>query len=329
MMTKKVLLTQPIHKAGIKLLEDNGIAIEIAEKADKEYMKQKLCECDGVIVRVTPLDRELIDAAKKCVVIGRHGVGVDNVDLDAANEQHIPVVYAPGSNTNAVAEHAVTLMLAVAKHLWGANVNLRTHGDYGYRLKVVSMELREKTLGMIGLGNIGRRVAHICQKGFGMKIIGFDPYIPQDLLVKEGLEVELVDDVNYLLKNSDIISLHMPGINGKKIIGKEELDIMKDTAILINTARGVLVDEKALYEALQAQKIAGLGTDVFDPEPPLPQNPLLQLENVVATPHMAAHTEEGSRNMAYMVAENVLSVLNGEKPRSIANPDVWEKRRIV
>jgi D-3-phosphoglycerate dehydrogenase len=328
-MAKKVLLTQPIHKGGIELLQDNGIQVEIAEKTDEAYLTQKISECDGVIVRVTPMDRQLIAAAKKCVVIGRHGVGFDNVDIEAANEHNIPVVYAPGSNSNAVAEHTVALMFAVAKHIWGANMNLRMKGNYGYRLQVVSTELKGKTLGMIGLGNIGRRVATFCQKGLGMKIIGYDPYIPAELLAKEGLEVELVSDLTYLLKNADIVSLHMPGLSDKKkLIGKEELAMMKETAILVNTARGVLIDEDALYEALQTKKIAGAGLDVFDPEPPAANNRLFEFANVVATPHMAAHTEEGNRNMAEIVAGNVLAVLKGEKPKNIANPDIWEKRRV-
>lgn len=328
-MIKRVLLTQPINPAGIKIITDAGFDVVIADKTDEDYLVQKVKDFDAIIVRSSPLTGRTIKAAEKCIVIGKHGVGFDNIDVKTATDCKIPVVYAPGSNSNAVAEHTVAIMLALAKHLWEGNVQLRNYGNYNYRLKVIASELKDKTLGLVGLGNIGRRVATICQKGFGMKIIGIDPYISSELLEKEGLEVELVEDLDYLLKNSDIVSLHMPGMKDKKnLIGERELSIMKKTAFLVNTARGILVDENALYEALKSGKIAGAGLDVFDPEPPSPDNPLFKLENVVVTPHYAAHTEEGNRNMAVMVTKNVVTVLKGEKPKNLANPEIWEERRM-
>jgi D-3-phosphoglycerate dehydrogenase len=329
-MAKKVLLTQPIHSEGIKLLTDNEIKVDVSEKPDEEYLITKIKDYDGIIVRVSPLTKNIIDAAKKCIVIGRHGVGLDNIDVVAATRNNIPVVYAPGSNSNAVAEHAVCLMMAVAKQIWDVNVQLRNNKNYDYRLKVRGTELKEKTLGLIGLGSIGRKVAAMCQRGFSMKIIGYDPYINKDILEKEGLDVTFVNDIDYLLKNSDYISLHLPATKeNEKMIGRREISLMKKTAILVNTSRGPLIDETALYEALTNRLIAGAGLDVFDPEPPLPDNPIFKLNNVIVTPHTAAHTEETLANMSRMVCENVLMVLKGQRPNNMANPEIWEKRRVI
>lgn len=324
----KVLLTQQIHPEGIELLKNNGLEVVIAQQTDEDYLSNVIKDYDAVIVRVTPMVERIIKAANKCQVIGRHGVGLDNIDVKTASACQIPVVYAPGSNSNAVAEHAVSMMLALAKNMWASNIKLRMHGDYGYRLKVKCTELSGKTLGLIGLGNIGRKVAMICQKGFGMRLLGYDPYIKEEFLVNEGLSITMLKDINALIADADIISLHLPGAqeNGP-LLGKKEILMMKKTAFLINTARGQLIDEKALYNALKDHVIAGAGLDVYDPEPPAVDNPLFELENVIATPHMAAHTEEGTRNMAVMVAENVISVLQGNKPKALANPEIWEVRR--
>lgn len=322
---------QDIHQDGLRMLEEAGIDYDVAKSLDENYILSVVGEYDGIIVRVTPyISRKIMEAAKRCIVIGKHGALVDNVDLDAANDLRIPVVYAPGSNANAVAEHTVSLMLAVAKHIWDANVEFRFHGNYGYRLKVKSVELFGKTLGVVGLGHIGRKVAKICRYGFSMRVMGYDPYIAKELLEKEGLkDVELVRDLGYLLKSSDFVSVHIPATKEtERFIGEREFAMMKRTAIFINTSRGSVVDQRALYEALRDGIIAGAGLDVYDPEPPLPDDPLLKLPNVVATPHMAAHTEETLSNMARMVCNNVIMVLKGEKPNSIANPEIWEIRKV-
>lgn len=330
MERRKLLLMQEIHPDGLKMLEEAGIDYEIASSLKEDYLLSVIGGYDGIIVRVTPyISRKLIEAAKRCLVIGKHGALVDNVDLNAANEHRIPVVYAPGSNANAVAEHTVALMLAVAKHIWDANVEFRYHGNYGYRLQVKSLELLGKTLGVLGLGKIGRRVAKICKNGFSMKVIGYDPYITKEFLEKEGLgDIELTQDLDYLLRASDFITIHIPAVKEtEKFIGERELSLMKKTAILVNTARGSVIDQKALYNALKSGVIAGAGLDVYDPEPPLSDEPLLKLPNVVATPHMAAHTEETLSNMARMVCKNVIMVLRGQKPDNIANPEIWDIRK--
>jgi D-3-phosphoglycerate dehydrogenase len=198
--------------------------------------------------------------------------------------------------------------------------------DYQCRLKVVNYELKGRVLGLIGLGNIGRRVAQICVNGFGMKAIGYDPYMTNDMLSKNMAPVELCGSIDEVIGQADIVSLHAPG-SEKPIISARELDIMKPGSVLINTARGNLVDENALYDALISNKLMGAGLDVTDKEPPDPENPLFELDNVVATPHTAALTEEGNRNMAVGAASQVLDVLSGRKPWGFANPEIWEQRR--
>jgi len=316
----------------MELLSAAGLTIEEGDRADEAYLLDKVGGCEAIIVRggTFQINQAVIGAASSCVVIGRHGVGLDCIDVQAASAAGIPVVFAPGSNSLAVAEHAVTLMLMVAKKIWEAGIRFRMHGDYDYRLKVAGRELTGKTLGVVGLGSIGRRVAAICQNGFKMSVVGFDPYVSTEILQQEELRVELTDRLEPVLARADVLSIHAPGgVETEKLIGERELRQMRKGAILINTSRGTLVDEAALYRALVDGHLAGVGLDVFDPEPPVVGNPLLALENVVATPHTAAHTAEANRNMAVAVAQNVISVLSGGKPRALANPDVWDRRRAL
>jgi D-3-phosphoglycerate dehydrogenase len=328
-MNKKILLTARIHPDGIKLLKENGCEVIVAESNDEEYLSKLVKDVDGIIVRgMVSITKSVIESAKNCKVIGRHGVGLETIDIQCASKLKIPVVFTPGANANAVAEHTVCLTLALAKQLCVLNARLKEQGDYECRMKFTCLEISSKTAGIIGLGQIGSRVAEIFQKGFGMKIIGYDPFISVEILEKKGLKVTLKDDLNELFEHSDIVSLHMPGtIDNKPMMGKKELACMKKGALLINTARGSLVDEAALYDALSSNHIAGAGLDVFEAEPPLPNNPLYGLDNVIVTPHTAALTVEGSRNMAVKVSENVCAVLYGKKTDDLANPDIWEERR--
>ncbi|MBS3977064.1 MAG: hydroxyacid dehydrogenase [Syntrophomonadaceae bacterium] len=326
-MSKKVLLVQPIHADAVARLKEE-VEVVIAEKTAEDYVKQAVKDCDGIIVRVTLLTRGIIEAGEKLKVIGRHGVGLDSIDVEAATEHHIPVIYGPGSNTNAVAEHAVALMLALMKIIIPSHESTTRLNDYKVRLTTRTREVKDKVIGVVGLGQIGRRFAAICQNGFDAKIIGYDPYLSQAALQAAGLNVELYDNVDDLLKTADIVSLHAPATDDNyQMINARTLALMKKTAYLINTGRGTLVDEAALYQALVNGQIAGAAVDVFDPEPPLADNPLFALPNVVVTPHTAAHSEEGLRMMAMMAAEQVLQVLRGERPPHLANPQIWDARR--
>jgi D-3-phosphoglycerate dehydrogenase len=329
MGSKKIFLTGLIHPDGMNYLRENGCEVIVALSNDENYMSKSVNDVDGIVARsMVKINKFIIESAKSCKVIGRHGTGLETIDIQSASNAKIPVVYTPGANANGVAEHAVCLAVALAKQLCALNAQLKEKGDYEFRMKVNSFELGGKTAGIVGLGAIGSRVAEIFHKGFGMKIIGYDPYVSAEGLRKKGLTVTLKDDLNTLLEQSDIVSLHMPGFtDNRPMLGEKELACMKKGAFLINTARGPLVDEEALCNALRNNHLAGAGIDVFKNEPPEPDNPLLALDNVIVTPHTAGLTLEGNRNMALRVAMNVCAVLDGKKVADLANPEIWEERR--
>ena len=325
MTRPKVLFALPIlQEAMDKLAEEADIIM--AESVDEDYMAEAAAEVDAILVRgVVKITEKVIRSAKNLKVIARHGVGCDSIDVAVATELGIPVVYSPGSNTNSVAEHALALLLAVAKQLRQSDIALRG-GNYDSRLKTRTVELQGKTLGVVGLGNIGRRFILICQNGFGMKVVGYDPYVDKKALAEAGLKVEVVDSLADVLQEADFVSLHAPSLpDTYKIMGREQFARMKESAFFINAARGPLVDEDALYEALQKGEIAGAGIDVFDPEPPAKDNPLFQLPNVVVTPHTAANGDQALRNMAFMAVNNMLQVLRGEEPVNVFNREVMGK----
>lgn len=325
-MRFKVMVVQKVHQAGLDILSEVA-DIVIAGDPTPEQLAREVGDVDGILVRSTPITRKVLEEAPKLKVVGRHGVGVDNVDVKAATELGIAVVYAPGSNTIAVAEHTVMFMLSIAKNVFEADKALRVEHNFNSRFSIKSLELCEKTLGLVGIGKIGRAVANICIHGLGMHVIAYDPYVTEAMLDPD-LPIKLVQSLDDLLKEADVVSLHAPATpENYRMMGEREFSLMKDGAIFISAARGSLVDEGALYRALKSGKLAGAGLDVFDPEPPLPTNPLFSLSNVIVTPHMAAHTGEALMRMATMSAEGIVQVLKGERPAYLANPEVWEKRR--
>lgn len=317
-----VVVGGEIHPAGLKLLESEARVV-VATDLTEEGIIRIAQEAEAFLVRMNPpVGERLMSACPKLKCVGRHGVGLDNVDLEAATRLGIAVVYAPGSNSDSVAEHAVMLMLAVVRKLIPIERGTRAgewRGERGHGIT----ELRGATLGIIGVGNIGRRVAHIA-RGFGMKTLGFDPYVPPDEL--ERREVEPVRELADLLARADIVTCHTPLTpETRHLINRETLARMKDGAILINASRGEVHDEEALFEALARGKLRGAGLDVWEEEPVSPDNPLLNLENVVSTPHVAGLSAGASRNMATQVAAEILRVLRGEKPKALANPELWPR----
>lgn len=324
----KVLLLQKMDDAGMKLLSDAGLQVDIPADTSEEGLKAVVADYDAIIVRgMVRVPASVIRQAKNCKVISRHGVGLETIDVAAATEENIPVAFTPGANANAVAEQAVSLMLDVMKKNCVLSRKLMMEKDYQCRLSVMNSELKGKVVGVFGLGNIGRRVAEICTRGFGATIIGYDPYVSEERFRTMNLDGRLTTDMDDLLTNSDIVTLHAPG-SEVGLIGERAISIMREGSILINTARGTLVDEPALYAALKSGHLAGAGLDVTACEPPDPNNPLFTLESVVATPHTAALTKEGNVNMAVGAAEQVIGVLfEGKKPWGLANQAVWETRR--
>ncbi len=312
MARPRVLITESIHPSGVERLAQEAEAIYLPDRPG-ETIDQHLPEIDGIVVRTAKLPEERLRRAARLKVIGKHGVGVDNVDLAAAKALGIRVVFTPGVNSQAVAEHALTLMLMLARRIPTSSRLLREGQFELARRSIVALDLRGKTLGLVGLGQVGRRLAYICRHGLSMRVLAFDPYVPPERAADEG--VELVTELASLLRDADVVSIHAPLTpETRGIIDRDALAQMKPTAFLINCARGGLVDEEALVEALRTGQLAGAGLDVFVEEPTPADHPLLQLENVVTTPHVAGSSEEALRLMAETVADDVLRVLRGEQP---------------
>jgi len=322
---KKVLITEPIHERGIKLLKKE-VEVVIAKENSLENLLQQVNNIEGIIIRSTRLSGEIIRKANKLEVIGKHGAGLDNIDIAIATEKGIPVVYSPEAHVESVAEHVIGFMLVLAKNILLADRVLRESklkSKYDY----IGKELANKKLGIIGLGRIGLSVAKKCMVCFDMKVLGYDPYILKEKKDKiEKMGIIVVDNLDILLKESDFISLNVP-LNETTggMIGYRELKLMKPTAYFINTARGKVVDENALIDILSKKEIAGAALDVFAVEPPQIDNPLFMMENVCVTPHIASSTEEALMRMATTVANEVLKVLRGEIPKYIVNSEIWQK----
>jgi D-3-phosphoglycerate dehydrogenase len=243
-------------------------------------------------------------------VVGRHGTGVEAIDLEAAVERSIAIVNTPLANVESVAEHALGMMIALAKRLPEADRAIRA-GDWDARYRLTGRELAGKTLGLVGMGRIGGRLAELAHGAFAMRLLYRDiqPYPDYEARLKAE-RVEL----DQLLVESDVVSVHVPLLpETHSLIGEAELRSMRSTAFLLNTARGAVVDSQALLQALTEGWIAGAGLDVFEPEPLPPDHPLLALENVILSPHMAAHTDEALLRMA-LVADDILAVLDGREP---------------
>ncbi len=267
---------------------------------------------------------QVLDRAPRLRVIGRPGIGVDNVDIPAATERGICVVNTPDAPTEPVAEKVIGWMLAFAHRLFDANQVARASGWPG-RSRLQGNDLIGKTLGLVGLGRVGSRVAQICSGAFGMRVVVYDPYA--SAARPRECNAELVS-LNELLRASDFVSLHCPLTDETRgLIGANELHAMKPTAFLINSARAPIVVETALVQALRERWIAGAALDVFPSEPPPPDHPLLTMDNVLLAPHVGSFTRESVVRMSVESAAQVLQVLRGERPPNLVNPSVWENRR--
>ncbi|NLZ53975.1 MAG: hydroxyacid dehydrogenase [Thermoanaerobacteraceae bacterium] len=310
-MRYRVLIPEKIAEEGIDYLREIGYEVKMGRGIDKQVLIQDLQDCDAVIVRMAVLDEEVMKGCMRLKVIAKHGVGVDNIDLDAARKYNKRVVYTPCANIVSVAEHTMTLILACAK-----NINFMSqeykNGNYWIKDVALTSEVRGKILGIIGLGRIGLTVAKMAKYGFGMNIIAYDPFIQKD---KQIDEVTLVKTWDEVFKNADFITIHMPLTKEtEKSIGKKEFEMMKDTAYFINTSRGKIVDEEALVEALKKKKIGGAGLDVTNPEPADINNPLFRMDNVILTPHCAGSTKEAMIRMAMDAIKGIQEVLSDKEP---------------
>jgi len=307
----KVFLYEEMHEEGKAILREKA-DLFFGERYDEDYIVQQVKDVDAIIIRANGrVSKRVMEFAPRLKVVGRHGVGVENIDIEAATERGIWVVYTPDANTISVAEHFFGLALMLSKMLRKGERAFREEGRWEARYQYIGNELHGKTLGILGFGRIGKAIGRIGRQGFDMEILYYD------VLRFEEAEREIHAkkvSMEEVLSRSDFVSVNLPMLPSTKgILGVREFGLMKPTACIINVARGPIWDEKALYSALKEGKIAGAGSDVFEVEPASKDHPLLEFDNFVCTPHMAAHTEEALKRMS-RVAVDVLRVLDGKEP---------------
>ncbi len=321
-MAKKVVLAaQPMQPLVTQLLADQ-VEFRVAASSEPSVVAREMAGVHGLLVRLTKLTAEIIDAGDCLEVIGRTGVGVDNIDVAAATRRGVPVVYTPEANTLSVAEHVLALLLALVKRIHLVDPAVR-QGNWAAR-EEYGRELTGLTFGFVGLGRIGYLTARKCRDAFDAQILTYDPYLKPEIVASLG--ATRVESLEELLRRSDVISLHVPlSAETSGLIGARELALMKPTAYLVNASRGSVVDEEALAEALKAGVLAGAALDVFSKEPLPASSPLCGLPNIVLTPHSAALTHEAMNRVLRTMVADVLAVMNGGRPRYAANPEVLTK----
>ena len=311
----KILVADKISDEAIKMLKEKHEVV--FSELDPKGLLNEIEKYDALVIRSrTKVTKEVINKGKNLKVIGRAGVGVDNIDVPEATKRKIPVVNAPGGATVSVAELTFAHMLSLARNLSKSDKTMK-NGEWEKKT-LKGTELCDKTLGLIGSGRIGTEVGKMAI-AFGMKVIVYDPYLSKETAEEQGFELA---DLDSLLKNSDFISIHTPLTDEtKKMIDEKEFKKMKNTAFIVNCARGGIIDENALYNSLKEGKIRGAALDVYENEPPK-NSPLLTLDNIVFTPHIGASTKEAQIRAGTITAEQVLKVLKNEKPDFCVNREV-------
>jgi len=311
----KVLVMDGVSEKGLQpILDDPEIEVVMGSKMTEDELVQVIGEYDGMIVRsATKVTARVLENAPKLKVVGRAGVGVDNIDLEAATRQGVLVVNAPDGNTIAATEHTIAMMLALARNIPQAVAKLK-QGVWDKKA-FLGVELREKTLGIIGLGRIGSSVARRAQ-AMEMDIVAYDPYITEEKAESLGVKLVSLDE---LLKEADFITIHMPKTKETyHMLDEKAFAMMKDGVRVINCARGGIIDEDALFKYMTSGKVAGAALDVFEKEPNT-ESPLLKLDNFIATPHLGASTAEAQLNVAHDVAEEIVDALRGKPVRNTVN----------
>jgi len=328
-----MLLNPPMDKSGEAILEPE-VEIVRLNNPDRETLLRAVKGIHGLIARGMKVTDEVLAQADVLEVVATPSAGYDHIDIDACSERGIPVVNNTGLNAVSVAEHTIGLMVGLAKAIPLTHQLLRNNGwqtRVPYSWEQIGFEIDGLTIGIIGVGNVGSRLAQRVKAAFNMRVLAYDPYVSQDKMREFGAtKVERLDD---MLPQVDFLSIHAPHTKETfHIVSGPQLAKMKPTAYLMNCARGPLVDEKALAEALRNKVIAGAALDVFEPEPSLDDNPLYQMPNVIVTPHLAGVTREATKRMAMGAAEQTLQVLRGERPPRLVNPEAWdqfmERRRV-
>jgi D-3-phosphoglycerate dehydrogenase len=315
-----VLMLRPLHPDAVALFKARpDITFEVLDPVEPATLLEKIAGADAISVRTTPITANLIAHANRLKTVARHGVGYDAVDVAALTARKIPLTITSGANAVSVAEHALALMLAVAKRITELDGALRS-GSWGALAGRPMIELRERTVLVIGHGRIGTRVAKLCA-AFGMRVLVSDPFVDQATIAAAGHTP--VKDLDQALPQADVVTVHVPKSPATTdLLDARRLALLPAHAILVNTARGGIVNEPALVAALQAGKLLGAGLDVFEAEPTPKDNPLLALPNVVASAHLASATQEGLRRMGMQCVQNIIDVLdNKPNPEMVVNKE--------
>ena len=331
----KAIYTYPTRQRGMDMVREVATIKTLREQypppnpITEDELLEEIADADAIVnVRSIPMNREIIEAAKNLKIIARHGLGYETVDVEAASERNIVVTRATAQGPYPVAEFTIGLLLALSKKYIPAHASVKS-GKWE-SLKFKGSEVRDKTLGIIGLGAIGSTVAIIATLGLQMKVIAYNPYVSEEKA--REVNAKLVE-FHSLLMESDYISVHAAVTKESKgILGKKEFDLMKKGVFVINCARGEMLDDTAFYEALSSGKVAGAALDVLAEEPPLLDNPLLGLENVILTPHAAGITDESLERMSISIAENIVNIAQGRLPnlktvvnKAVLNSPPWNK----
>ena len=312
---KKILIIQPIHTAGIKLLENNSdYEFEIVDNTDNEFLKSKIKDCDGISIRTAKLTGEVIEGSTKLKIISRHGVGYDNIDLESTKKNNITLAITATANAVAVAEHVMFMLLNISKkgNMYDETVKSGKFNDRNKLPKTV--ELWNKNILIAGFGRIGQALIKRCH-GFEMKVFVYDPFVSKEIIEKHGgIKVDSLEDAT---KSMDAISLHVPlNEKTKNIINYDLLKNMKKNCIIINASRGGVINEIDLDKALNENLILGAGVDVFEIEPPEPDNPLLKNNKIFLSPHTAAFTEECMTRMGIETIQNIIDFFDRKLQKS-------------
>ena len=315
----KFVLSQSVVPEALALL--SGHEVRVLDTLDMSERPADIADADAMIIRISRVCAEAVGAAPKLRVIGRTGVGFDSIDVAAATARGIPVVLAPGASSRSVAEHTVAMIYALSKNLAESHCEL-LKGNYGIRGRGAAFELLGRTVLVLGLGSIGSEVARLC-KANGLRVIGYTPSLTDERAA--ALDIERVRDFRAALPACDFVTLHMPLTKTtRNMIGEAEIALMKPTAMIVNCARGGIVNEKALTAALNEGRLAGAGIDCFEHDPPDADDPLLNARNVIASPHSAALSKEAAVRTQKLCLEGCLAVLRGEKWPFVADQRVYE-----
>lgn len=307
--TVKVYVTEPIHPIPLGRLQEKADVVKWDDPLINDWS-----QADAMIIRGAKVTRERMAQAPKLKAVGKHGVGYDTIDVAAAKDLGITVVYTPYANVESVAELAVGFMIDAARNIPAGFDMVRAGVKNIAPKELMGTELKGGVLGMVGLGQIGRRVAEILKLGFNMRVIGYDRYLDKAKFAE--MNIERYETLEDMLAASDYINISVPLLpSTRNLIDVPQFACFKKTAVLVNTSRGGIVNEKALYDALASGKIRAAASDVFEQEPPLPDNPLLKLKNFLGTPHIGATTEESMIRVGNTVVDDILGILSGLAPQ--------------